>query len=78
MRIFPLAAAILVLGVTLSVEAHARDLQPGMRTMIQRGGTEGVLLGALLPGLGQPDDGCDDAAPHPAARRHHPVLRVRN
>lgn len=61
-------AALLGLSLPLAVEAGAQTLQPGMRTMIHRGGPEGVLLGALLP------LGIDDPA-YDALRE---VLRVRN
>ncbi|MEE7459219.1 hypothetical protein MPAR168_07355 [Methylorubrum populi] len=61
-------AALLGLSLPLAVEAGAQTLQPGMRTMIQRGGPEGVLLGVLLP------LGIDDPA-YDALRE---VVRVRN
>ncbi|PXW66527.1 hypothetical protein [Methylobacterium sp. B4] len=61
-------AALLGLSLPLAVEAGAQTLQPGMRTMIQRGGPEGVLLGVRLP------LGIDDPA-YDALRE---VVRVRN
>ncbi|MEH3119189.1 MAG: hypothetical protein PGN25_16770 [Methylorubrum populi] len=48
--------------VVLAVEARAQNLQPGMRTMIQRGGPEGLPLTPALP------DDLDDSKLQPGMR----------
>lgn len=55
MKLPLVTAALLGLSLSLAVEAGAQTLQPGMRTMIQRGGPEGL---PLVPA--HPDDLDDD------------------
>ncbi|TFZ59653.1 hypothetical protein E4V01_06780 [Methylorubrum sp. Q1] len=62
MRLSLVTAVILALGIPLTEEAGAQGLQPGMRTMIQRGGTEGL---PLVPA--HPDD-LDDSKLQPGMR----------
>ena len=55
MKLPLVTAALLGLSLPLAVEAGAQTLQPGMRTVIQRGGPEGL---PLVPA--HPDDLDDD------------------
>lgn len=62
MKLSLVTAAILALGIPLAAEAGAQELQPGMRTMLQRGGPEGL---PLIPA--HPDD-LDDSRLQPGMR----------
>lgn len=62
MKLPLISAALLMLSIPLAAEAQPQNLQPGMRTMIQRGGTEGLLL---VPA--HPDD-LDDSKLQPGMR----------
>ena len=62
MKLPLITAALLVLSVPLAAEAQPQNVQPGMRTMIQGGGTEGL---PLIPA--HPDD-LDDSKLQPGMR----------
>lgn len=62
MKLSLVTAVILAACIPLAGEVGAQDLQPGMRTMLQRGGAEG------LPLVPVPPDDLDDSKLQPGMR----------
>ncbi|WP_210245107.1 hypothetical protein, partial [Methylobacterium haplocladii] len=49
-------AVLFALSLTAFAEAQAQDLQPGMQTMMQQGGVEGVELDSMVFNTAQDDN----------------------